>query len=60
MLNKLTDLALVYKILGYWVLYVLRVISSFALRNRPHLRGHNYTLNKPQCNSQAIDKDFLT
>jgi len=44
MLNKLIDLALVYKILGYWVLYVLTVISFFALRNRPHLPLATITL----------------
>jgi len=43
------DFTLVYKIL-------FGVISTksdklFSLRNQPQLRGHNYTLNKPRCNS---------
>jgi len=36
------DLTLVYKIL-FGVIHTL-----ISLRNQPQLRGHNYTLNKPQ------------
>ena len=45
------DLTLVYKIL----FGVIRTESDklFSLRNQPQLRGHNYTLNKPRCNSQT-------
>jgi len=45
------DLTLVYKIL----FGVIRTKSDklFSLRNQPQLRGHNYTLNKPRCNSQT-------
>ena len=45
------DLTLVYKIL----FGVIRTKGDklFSLRNQPQLRGHNYTLNKPRCNSQT-------
>jgi len=30
-----------------------RLGKVFSLRNQPQLRGHNYTSNKPQCNSRT-------
>jgi len=30
-----------------------------TLRNQPRLRGHNFTLNKPRCNSQVRQRFIL-
>jgi len=47
----------VYKIL-FGVIHT-KSDKLFTLRNQPQLRGHNYTLNKPRCNSQTRQGFFI-
>ena len=41
---------------------LVRVNSElfFARRNRPHLRGHKYVLDKQRCNSSTARQSFVS